>query len=267
MALTTSLISYYKFDENSGTTVGDSVGTNTGTYNGSGTAWTTGIINSGGNFVQANSNSVHIPGFNNIITYSAISVQAWVKFASFPSDSRIVANSHTDSDSKGIQLYTANSGGIQRLRFDVGLGSPIRGESTGGGISTGTMYHVIGVYDGATVTIYINNVQGSSNSGSGTITASALDLWISGNPAYSGDYVNGVIDEVAIWNRALTSTEVSQLYNSGAGLQYPFTSATGRPKVWNGSAWVQKPLKVWSGSAWVEKPVKVYNGSSFVEVT
>lgn len=43
--------------------------------------------------------------------------------------------------------------------------------------------------------------------------------------------------------------------------------ATGRPKVWNGSSWVQKPLKVWSGSAWVEKPVKVWNGSSWVEIT
>jgi len=34
--------------------------------------------------------------------------------------------------------------------------------------------------------------------------------------------------------------------------------------VWNGSAFVEKPVKVWSGSAWVQKPVKRWNGSSWV---
>lgn len=35
-------------------------------------------------------------------------------------------------------------------------------------------------------------------------------------------------------------------------------------KVWNGSAWAQKPAKVWSGSAWVTKPVKTWNGSAWI---
>jgi hypothetical protein len=35
---------------------------------------------------------------------------------------------------------------------------------------------------------------------------------------------DGMIDEIGVWSRALTSGEVTQLYNSGAGLQYPFTS-------------------------------------------
>lgn len=39
---------------------------------------------------------------------------------------------------------------------------------------------------------------------------------------------------------------------------------TGQMKVWNGSAWVAKPVKVWNGSAWVTKPVKRWNGSSWV---
>jgi len=37
-----------------------------------------------------------------------------------------------------------------------------------------------------------------------------------------GQFFKGIIDEVGIWNRALTSTEISELYNSGNGLQYPF---------------------------------------------
>ena len=38
-----------------------------------------------------------------------------------------------------------------------------------------------------------------------------------GNPSH---FTNGSIDEVAIWNRALTSNEVSEIYNNGAGLFY-----------------------------------------------
>jgi hypothetical protein len=37
----------------------------------------------------------------------------------------------------------------------------------------------------------------------------------------------------------------------------------GRLNVWNGSAWVEKPVKVWSGSGWIEKPVKIWNGANW----
>ena len=40
--------------------------------------------------------------------------------------------------------------------------------------------------------------------------------------------------------------------------------AGGKFKWYNGSSWVEKPVKVWTGSAWVEKPLKVWTGSSWV---
>lgn len=40
--------------------------------------------------------------------------------------------------------------------------------------------------------------------------------------------------------------------------------STGQIKVWNGSAFVAKPIKVWNGSSWVTKPVKYWNGSSWI---
>lgn len=39
---------------------------------------------------------------------------------------------------------------------------------------------------------------------------------------------------------------------------------TGQMKIWNGSAWVAKPVKVWNGSAWVTKKAKYWNGSAWV---
>lgn len=43
--------------------------------------------------------------------------------------------------------------------------------------------------------------------------------------------------------------------------------ATGRPKAYNGSAFVSKPGKVWTGLAWVEKPWKVWTGSAWKALT
>jgi hypothetical protein len=34
---------------------------------------------------------------------------------------------------------------------------------------------------------------------------------------------NGSLDEIGIWNRALTTGEISTLYNSGSGKGYPFS--------------------------------------------
>jgi hypothetical protein len=35
-------------------------------------------------------------------------------------------------------------------------------------------------------------------------------------------FFDGTIDEVGIWNRSLSSSEVSELYNGGSGASYPF---------------------------------------------
>jgi len=47
---------------------------------------------------------------------------------------------------------------------------------------------------------------------------------------YSGGtpegFFDGMIDEVGVWSRLLTSDEVTTLYNAGAGLSYPFSSGT-----------------------------------------
>lgn len=49
-------------------------------------------------------------------------------------------------------------------------------------------------------------------------------------------------------------------YTAGGG-------STGQIKVWNGSAFVAKPVKVYNGSTWVTKPVKYYNGTAWVTTT
>ena len=68
----------------------------------------------------------------------------------------------------------------------------------------------------------------------------------------------------AVADGAEASASVSKYDNLNLA---PVTGATGRPKVWNGSAHVQKPGKVWNGSAWVEKPWKAWTGTEWKKLT
>lgn len=56
-------------------------------------------------------------------------------------------------------------------------------------------------------------------------------------------------------------------YGVTVALRPAASVAAGNAKVWNGSAWVAKPVKVWNGSAWVTKPVKRWNGTAWVTTT
>lgn len=92
-----------------------------------------------------------------------------------------------------------------------------------------------------------------------------------------GDH-NGTVPATGIecqWrNDGTNETTFSATYATSAryifhAIEIAIASAAtgGRPKVWTGSAWAQKPGKIWTGSAWVEKPVKRWNGSAWITLT
>ena len=55
--------------------------------------------------------------------------------------------------------------------------------------------------------LYVNGVQVASKAASGAIQASTSPLWIGGNQPY-GEYFQGLIDDVRVYNRALTQAEI-----------------------------------------------------------
>jgi hypothetical protein len=67
--------------------------------------------------------------------------------------------------------------------------------------------HVAAVYDGATLTLYVDAVQFARTPASGALTTTAAPLEIGGSLVDKG-YLNGTIDDVRIYNRALTLGEI-----------------------------------------------------------
>lgn len=97
-------------------------------------------------------------------------------------------------------------------------------------LSTSSFDHLVVVYDGSQSTnatklrVFLNNSQ-KTGSFIGTVPTSLLDrsgdLYVGYQPGQSGNaYFSGAMDEVGLWSRALTTNEISDLYNSGAGITY-----------------------------------------------
>ena len=94
-------------------------------------------------------------------------------------------------------------------------------------ITAGTWYHFALVRSGTTMYSYINGVEQENNSAWNDNTGVTVipDGFNIGNiTRVVADFGVGVVDEFGVWSRALSASEISSLYNSGVGLQYPFSS-------------------------------------------
>jgi len=218
MAITDSLISYYKLDESSGNAA-DSVGSNTLTNTGTAT-YSTAKINNGVSLNGSTQYLVKTSPTGMPTAGGARSVSAWIKPSAWTGD--IVQWGDNTGSGKLFELYTYSNNNITA---DVSGGTASFTVST---MSAGTWYHIVLTYPGSgtTWTLYFN---GSSQTATGGTpnTDTAASLCIGRNYEVGVGNFSGMIDEVGIWSRALTSTEVSQLYNSGTGRQYPFPGLDG----------------------------------------
>jgi chitodextrinase len=206
---TSGLLGYWNFDENGGTVAHDSTGNG---YNGTvnGATWTTGKINTALGF-NGTSNYV-LTG--NILFATAFSISTWVNPAAAPQGAYIrIAETQYNL---GFYLGVNSTG--SRYKFIVNGGTGATGNcgagygcAEGGTISSG--WHLItGTYDGATARLYVDQNQIATETFKAPANAS-LPLYIGQYYGGSGYGWNGVIDEVRLYNRALTSTEVSAIYN------------------------------------------------------
>ena len=74
-------------------------------------------------------------------------------------------------------------------------------------LATGVWAHVAATYNGNVLALYVNGVQAAQLLIAGSITTSTSPLRIGGNTIW-GEWFNGLIDEVRVYNRALTATDI-----------------------------------------------------------
>ena len=92
---------------------------------------------------------------------------------------------------------------------------------------TGTWYFIVAIHDSVNdlIKLSVNNgafVTAAFSGGPSALPTAPLAIG-SESALRANSLLNGSVDEVGIWKRCLSQTDVTALYNGGAGLTYPFT--------------------------------------------
>ena len=146
---------------------------------------------------------------------TAVTVETWIKWTNF-GDRLIVAK--TDG-------YTSNYGFLLRedtpsntVFFWVGNGTTKAQSPSTAALNTGTWYHVVGVYDGSYVRLYLNGTEitpAAFFTGAINYTGTG-NLYIGKTAWGNGGY--GIIDDVRIYNYARTASQILEDYNAGSAV-------------------------------------------------
>jgi hypothetical protein len=207
----TGPIAYYKLDETSGTTASDSSGNGkNGTITGTAT-WAAGKKN---NALTLNGSNTYVSLPSGIVAgLTSFSFAAWVNPAALSNWMRVFDFGTGTSD---YMFLTPQSGGGWRFAITTSGNGSEQQLNYATAPSTGVWTHVAVTLTGTTGTLYVNGVQVAQNT-SMTLNPSSLGtttLNYLGKSQYSDPLFNGALDEVYIYNRALSATEVSNLYSA-----------------------------------------------------
>lgn len=221
MALTDNIVSYWKFDESSGN-ASDSVGSLTLTN--TSVTYDAGKINNGADCGTGVSSNVGFVGGTpvwNMGGSTAKSIAFWFK-----------PNANATAFARIIDFRrSATSSGEFTMSYYDDTGYKLAGYLNGNTFSytvtltVDTWYFIAVTCDASNnVKVYIDASQvttgtwGTAGSGSNHTQINGANGSISGG--FSGPFS---FDEMGVWNKELSGAEVTELYNSGTGKQYPFS--------------------------------------------
>jgi hypothetical protein len=195
------LISYWKFDEGRGTVATDSVGGNDGTIFGS--TWTAGQVGNALSFDPLTADHIVVNHDSSLNTVD-MTFELWVNPNSNELPSTFLLNKYTLSTGFFVRGITGNKWLFHLNGWTV---------STTSDIAVSDWVHLAGTYDGSYLRIYVNGVNENSVPKTGLENNNIMDLLIGSSDG--GAYFDGTMDEIALYNRALTSEEIEQHYENG----------------------------------------------------
>jgi len=215
---------YWKFDEGSGTTAADSSGKGRdGTI--SGAAWASPGWDGTGHcldFDGQGTNRVSLGTFD--VTCNAISIACWFKADNLDTpgdDPRMISKAVGGAnDEHWFMISSGRTGDIKVLRFrlktDDGTTGELKADTSTGNIELDVWTHVAAVWDGAAMRLYKNGVEVGSlrKSGDAVATNPTAKVAIGNQPDGAEDRrFDGLIDEVLIFDRAMSAAQVQDLVN------------------------------------------------------
>jgi uncharacterized repeat protein (TIGR01451 family) len=203
---TAGLVGYWAFDEASGSVAidGSGLGNNGNIIN------ATRVPGESGGALSFNGNAYVDLGNNASMNFSgAVTISAWINPQSVVAANDILSHGYSASPIQAVFMH------IYQGRYEVGSqinnGTAFVAAAAVPAGDIGTFVHLAGVYDGSTWTLYRNGVAVATTP-SGAVSTTVNANWAIGARGGGGSQLfNGVIDEVRLYQRALSAAEIGLL--------------------------------------------------------
>jgi chitodextrinase len=224
------LVAAYSLDQN-GSTVADASGNgNTGTV--SGATWTSGGKFGGAYSFNGSSSYIDVKDSPSLDLTNGMTLEAWVKPSAASTWRNVIMK-----EQQGMLVYALYANGASAASHGeiyTSGGNDVAADSSSA-VPTSTWTHLAVTYDGSTLRLYQNGSLVGSSANAGTILTSTGDLRIGGDSIW-GEWFNGLIDEVRVYNRALSASEIGTDMTTGIGTQSGGTADTTAPSTPTGLA-------------------------------
>ncbi|MFO0940978.1 MAG: LamG domain-containing protein [Pirellulales bacterium] len=205
------LVSWYTGDN----TANDAVGSNHGTLQ-NGANYNSGGYQRNGFALDGVDDYISVPDSPSL-SLTQLTLEAWVKLDSMPAlgEGAVIITKGITTTSENYGLYIVNVSGALELVFEGYNGSWRQYSTTGTSLTIGEFHHVAATADGTTISLYVDGRLAKTLVQTVPLQPNSGQLQIgSAQPSYTNRF-SGVIDEVGIFNRALTAKEVQQISIGG----------------------------------------------------
>ncbi|HTL56951.1 MAG TPA: LamG-like jellyroll fold domain-containing protein [Candidatus Limnocylindrales bacterium] len=190
----------------------DEIGGNTGSIV-NGTGFSQGEVGGAFDF-DGIDQLIRIPDAPALNPPAALTLEAWVFIRVFSHESvAIIGKDDPYSPLRQYLIGMGNKTGHWAFRAHVGTPGNYSNFDGHTALTNYTWYHVAMTYDGSALKLFVNGNLDGSLPVTGPITVSDMPLLIGGHAEGPWNF-NGVVDEVSLYNRALSSSEIQSIYDS-----------------------------------------------------
>lgn len=211
-----SVVSYYNFDQTTGVHANDTLGRNNGTIYGSVTKGVPGKINTS-YYYDGAGDSVNVSTSDSLnFGNNSFSIAFWFNSTG---NNQVVVGKRWLTNSPYWLIITDGTG---KLRFVTNpIDDDVISTTT---VTDGVIRYAVAIRNNQSnrLLMYINGVLEGNDSAT-IVNVSNNGSMIFGDVDGASVFLQGITDEVGIWNRSLTQAEITELYNTGSGLSYGTT--------------------------------------------
>lgn len=215
--LSDGLVGYWKEDETSnGASPSDSSGNETTLTDAATVTRVAGKFGNAGDFESGSSQYQYVADNTTLSITGSLTISVWIKPESVSAGTWNIVGKW-DGSNESYRLYQSTN----QIVLEIESGNTITSTTT---LTAGTWYHIVGSYDSTTqiAKLYINGTPETATS-SGTIPSSigddagAFQIGAEDRNNTPKNFYDGIIDEVRMYNRALSSLEIQQLHKWSPG--------------------------------------------------